>query len=75
MDGTALYLAARDGHEKVVEMLLKAEAEVNIRDDRGVTALHLAESVGNKEVVMLLKANAKRKLEDNRGGRFVGEIT
>jgi ankyrin repeat protein len=39
---TPLLIASANGHEKVVESLLKHGADVNARDERAATALHHA---------------------------------
>ncbi|MBX9889903.1 MAG: ankyrin repeat domain-containing protein [Amoebophilaceae bacterium] len=57
---TALHLAACDGHEQVVELLLNHGATVDKQDNRNNTALHYATRVGNEEIVnMLLDKHAK----------------
>ncbi|GAB1312345.1 Heterokaryon incompatibility domain-containing protein [Madurella fahalii] len=51
----ALLLASRKGWTKLVEVLLKQEADVTFRsDDSGSTALHLAAMGGHVEVVKRL---------------------
>ena len=40
-DGTALYLAAREGHTEVVKLLLTHNADVNIPNVRALTNHHL----------------------------------
>ena len=40
--GTALMLAASNGHERVVELLLRHGAEINLQNSDGGTALMLA---------------------------------
>jgi Ankyrin repeats (3 copies)/Ankyrin repeat len=53
----ALHHAAWNGHEKVVEMLLKVETmDVTMQSTHGLTALHYAAWTGHEKVVeMLLK--------------------
>lgn len=54
---TPLLIASANGHDKVVEILLKNDAEVTIRDERECTALHHAAQSGHANIVrMLLKA-------------------
>ncbi|AVP88185.1 hypothetical protein phytr_12610 [Candidatus Phycorickettsia trachydisci] len=40
--------------DKIVEMLLKAKADPNVKHDEGYTPLHMAASVGNNTVVKML---------------------
>ena len=67
-DGTTpLMLAARMAIEGMVEALIEANADVNIADDMGKTALHWAAAVNNVDAVnVLLKNNANRDAQDNR---------
>ena len=51
---TALYLAARNGHEAVVKLLLEQGAEIDLKDTHGQTALSLAARDGHEGVVKLL---------------------
>ena len=53
---TALYLAAREGHEAVVRLLLEHKADVDAKDKGGKTALHLAAEKGHEAVVQLLES-------------------
>ncbi len=56
---TLLMIAAENGHASVVEVLLKAEANVNAVDSKGFTPLHVAAENGHASVVeVLLKAKA-----------------
>ena len=57
---TALMLASWKGHAEIVELLLNHGAEVNIKNNFGLTALSSAKVSGNKKIVALLEAkNAK----------------
>jgi len=49
----------------LVSLLIDAGAQVNARDNKGNTALHLADT--ESEIRQLLLAQADRKLENNRG--------
>ncbi|KDO17787.1 hypothetical protein SPRG_16807 [Saprolegnia parasitica CBS 223.65] len=51
---TALMLAARMGQTDVVRCLLKANAKVNLKNNRGETALWLAALSGHVDVVKQL---------------------
>jgi ankyrin repeat protein len=53
-----LIVAARNGHIKIVELLLLRGADVNVRDkEQGTTALIAAAQQGHKEIVELLLKN------------------
>ena len=47
---TALMLAARNGHKEVVRILIEADADMDIDDGQGNTALNLARKAGNTEI-------------------------
>lgn len=51
---TALHIAAADGQETIVQLLLEKGADVMARSKHGETALHWAAIRGHKEVVQLL---------------------
>ncbi|PNP58993.1 hypothetical protein THARTR1_01241 [Trichoderma harzianum] len=53
----SLYLlpAAEFGHEAIVKLLLARRADINAKDGRGFTPLHLAVSHGQEEVVKFLQ--------------------
>jgi ankyrin repeat protein len=55
---TALYVASRDGHLPVVELLLSSGrcGDLEARDEHGVTALYLASWRGHASVVEHLLA-------------------
>ena len=56
-DETALMLAARWGHFRLVRMLLiDAEANVNLRNNDGKTALTIAREKGHTEIVELIES-------------------
>lgn len=39
---TALHIACMEGYQEIVEMLLQYEANVEVRDEEGVTPLHVS---------------------------------
>ena len=53
-NGTALHFAAGKGHKEIVELLIAKGVDVNAKNNRGGTPLHLA---NNKEIAELLIAN------------------
>lgn len=53
---TALMLAASQGRVNMVKALLACEADVNMQDDNGSTALMCACAHGHKEITGLLLA-------------------
>lgn len=52
---TPLIVAARAGHDDVVQALLVARADPNAKNNAGQTALSLAAAGGHDEVIRLLK--------------------
>ena len=57
---TALMMAAREGHEKLVALLLASDANPNLRNHSGTTALTAARAIERKDIVeLLLKAGAE----------------
>ena len=36
-----LFIASRNGHERTVKLLIEANADLNIQDENGKTALHI----------------------------------
>ncbi len=64
MGYTTLMMSARDGHVKIVELLIAANVHVNAQGKNG-TALHLAAIGGQTDCVsVLLKNGADLKLKD-----------
>ena len=57
---TALLLASEHGHLGIVKSLLDKGANIETKDETGMTPLHLASENGNLEVIdLLIKFNAK----------------
>ncbi|MBO8450903.1 MAG: ankyrin repeat domain-containing protein [Spirochaetes bacterium] len=59
--GTALMIAAYDGHADVVRLLLDAGADVNAEDQNGSTALMLAAEEGHEDIVRILTEAGAQK--------------
>ena len=57
---TVLMLAAEEGHERVVKLLIRRGAEFNLQDSIGGTALMLAAGQGHERVVELLLQRGAR---------------
>lgn len=51
---TPLFVAVEGGHEKTIELLLKAKANVNVHNNSFVTPLHAAAACGQEKAVELL---------------------
>eukprot|EP00957_Ditylum_brightwellii_P062328 4729196-Ditylum_brightwellii.AAC.1 len=51
---TPLYIAAREGHKEVAEVLLSQGVYVNNATNYGWTPLHIAAKEGHKDVVKVL---------------------
>lgn len=66
---TQLHLAAQNGRERVVKLLLKAGDDVTAENCSGKTTLHPAVVSSNRAVVwVLLQAGADMRPEDFFGG-------
>lgn len=67
---TALHWAAVVGDERMITLLHKFHADINVTNKFGESALMLATREGNSSVVQVLLENfAKRNLEDKSGQR------
>ena len=65
---TLLMLAAIQGHERVVDLLLQRGAEINQQNSRGGTALMGAARNGHERVVeLLLQRGAEINMQDSDG--------
>ena len=53
-DYTALMAAARNGHENIVKTLVENGAEVDRKDNEGMSAIILAAQYGHYEIVKFL---------------------
>nr|XP_053654673.1 putative ankyrin repeat protein RF_0381 [Cherax quadricarinatus] len=56
---TALHIAAAEGYDDCVKMLLDAGADVNCQDDDGRTPLHYAAENNNADIVQMLLNNSR----------------
>ena len=60
--------AAADGHHKCLDLLIKANADINIKNNRGFTALIYAANKGHHKCVdLLIKANADINIKNDDG--------
>jgi ankyrin repeat protein len=65
---TALMLASNNGSVEITEMLIKAEAKLDLQNIHGDTALMRASNNGHTEIAkMLIKAEAKLDLQNKDG--------
>ena len=55
---TALIWAALNGHAAAIEALVAAGAEVEAKDDKGITALEIAELFEHEHAARLLRGDA-----------------
>ena len=69
--GTALMLAAANGHTETVKLLLERKADLNVRDNQGKTALAWAREKGHTEIIQLLEATTSPSMlpKDNTGNQ------
>lgn len=66
--GTALHVAAKNGHIAAAKQLLETYADTNLEDNSGETALHCASRNGDKAIVeLLLSYGANVMKKDTRG--------
>jgi ankyrin repeat protein len=52
---TALHYAVSNKHRDMVKLLLDSKADVNIKDDRGLTPLNWAENGNRQDLVNLMR--------------------
>ncbi len=61
-------MAAQNGHKDIVNLLLKEKADVNAKNKKGATPLHLAAQNGHKDIVnLLLKEKADVNAKNKKG--------
>jgi ankyrin repeat protein len=63
-----LHYAAYGGHKEIAELLIAEGADVNAKDEDGVTPLHEAAFGGYKEIAELLIAKGADVNAKNNGG-------
>lgn len=64
---TGLTIAAMQGHNEIVQMLIEAGSDVNARNKNGDTALTIAALNGNAAIIkMLLKAGADTSIRNKQ---------
>lgn len=61
---TAMHSACECGRSSVVSFLLEQNADINITNHQGITALQVAASKGHTEIVILLDSWKKNSVKD-----------
>jgi hypothetical protein len=68
MKSVPLHLAIQNNRFEIAKVLLENGADVNARNDHGMTPLHLAAQSGDVELAqMLLSHNARKDIRDHWG--------
>lgn len=76
MKTTPLHLAAYDGHQSSIRILIEKGANINDQDEDGNTALHLATLHKHKEaMILLIEKGADQTITNNEGKLFIDVIT
>ncbi|ORY61608.1 ankyrin repeat-containing domain protein, partial [Pseudomassariella vexata] len=57
---TPLWIAAAEGHRDIVELFIKAGADLNFQDENGQTAVSIARENGHEGVVRILEQSTMR---------------
>ena len=74
--GTPLMAAVVKGYSKIVEILLRKKANVNIADNNGTLPIHYAVMFKQYDIIeYLLEADANIDLKDNRGNSALDYAT
>ena len=67
-----LFRSTSDLNAALVEMLLKADAKINLQDRNGRTALFYAAAFGSDNIsTILLKAGADIRISDHDGKSYM----
>lgn len=65
---TPLCMATMYGHKKVVQVLINADADIELQDDSGRTPLHIASLYGNVKIAQaLIAAGANLRITTSNG--------
>ncbi|XP_063615717.1 26S proteasome non-ATPase regulatory subunit 10-like [Penaeus indicus] len=67
-----LHVAAEEGHDEVVKMLISAGVDVNGKNDKGWTPLHRAAYSGHSSVVTVLVTRGATVNGNSNRGKFFG---
>ena len=67
---TLLYIAARNGHYKVSEILLENGADIELHDKNGSTPLHMASYHGHEDIIKLLLSYGANIYKKNHLGEI-----
>ncbi|XP_065649232.1 transient receptor potential cation channel subfamily A member 1 homolog isoform X2 [Hydra vulgaris] len=59
-----LHIAAKEGHENIVQTLLSLGARIDAKSDESLTPLHLAAKYGHSRIVQLLLSNVLSIVND-----------
>eukprot|EP00811_Abedinium_folium_P002335 NODE_1213_length_2559_cov_4.817434.p1 GENE.NODE_1213_length_2559_cov_4.817434~~NODE_1213_length_2559_cov_4.817434.p1 ORF type:complete len:834 (-),score=313.21 NODE_1213_length_2559_cov_4.817434:57-2480(-) len=70
----APHYCATAGHKEMLEMLIQARADINVKDALGQTALMMAARAGNNEMTKLLLEAGADATEEDALGRSAGDM-
>lgn len=73
---TPLHISAQNGHEEVTEILIAGNADLNAKNGKGQTALHMAMSYDYYKVVrMLINAGCNEQMINDDGFAAITGLT